>query len=63
MLIHTFTHIPGIGEKQEQKLWSGGITDWQAYLDCPKPPLSPSKHAEAVPMLQQSIALFDTKLA
>ncbi|KAA3652936.1 MAG: exonuclease [Calditrichaeota bacterium] len=61
MLTNTFTHIPGIGGKQEQKLWHGGITDWQTYLDCPKPPLSPKKHAEAVPMLQRCLALFDAQ--
>lgn len=28
MLTNTFCHIPGIGEKTEQNLWSAGITSW-----------------------------------
>ena len=28
MLRNTFTHIPGIGEKTEAKLWDAGVTGW-----------------------------------
>lgn len=31
MLEHTFCHIPGIGMKTEQKLWSAGITTWNDW--------------------------------
>jgi uncharacterized protein YprB with RNaseH-like and TPR domain len=30
MLRHTFCHLPGVGPKTEQKLWSRGITTWDA---------------------------------
>jgi uncharacterized protein YprB with RNaseH-like and TPR domain len=32
MLKHTFCHIPGIGEKREQFLWSLGIASWEAVF-------------------------------
>ncbi|MDD2390698.1 MAG: ribonuclease H-like domain-containing protein [Desulfobacterales bacterium] len=28
MLTHTFHHIPGIGEKSENRLWASGVTGW-----------------------------------
>ncbi|KAA3620082.1 MAG: exonuclease [Calditrichaeota bacterium] len=61
MIKHTFTHIKGIGEKQEEKLWQQGITDWQTYLTAEKPPLSNAKHAEAVAILEKSHALFEAQ--
>ncbi len=57
MITHTFSHIKGIGEKQEQKLWQQGITDWQAYLSHAEAPLSTKKHTEAISVLQRSLAL------
>jgi uncharacterized protein YprB with RNaseH-like and TPR domain len=32
MLRSTFCHIPGVGLKTEQRLWSAGITSWEAVL-------------------------------
>ncbi len=32
MLIHSFQHIPGIGEKSEQKIWECGVTTWDEAL-------------------------------
>jgi uncharacterized protein len=32
MLRHTFCHLPGIGEKTEQRLWSAGVTSWESAL-------------------------------
>ena len=33
MIRSTFIHIPGIGAKTEQRLWSDGITDWRDLLE------------------------------
>lgn len=35
MLLHTFCHIPGLGEKTEAKLWKEGITTWNEALTNP----------------------------
>ncbi|MDX1388083.1 MAG: ribonuclease H-like domain-containing protein [Acidobacteriota bacterium] len=31
MLSRSFIHVPGIGERREQKLWRGGYTDWLSF--------------------------------
>ena len=31
MLTHTFSHIPGIGQKTEQRFWSAGIHAWDDF--------------------------------
>lgn len=33
MLQNTFVHLPGVGAKTEQALWSAGIRSWDAFLD------------------------------
>lgn len=33
MLLHTFSHIPGIGPKTEQNLWAAGVTSWQEWRE------------------------------
>lgn len=33
MLIHTFSHIPGIGQATEQRLWQAGITSWDLWQE------------------------------
>ncbi len=35
MLLQTFCHVPGIGEKIERRIWQEGITNWQEALDYP----------------------------
>ena len=32
MLTHSFQHIPGIGEKSEQKIWDCGVNTWEAAM-------------------------------
>src|SRR5579884_2426697 len=54
MLRHTFCHIPGIGEKTEGRLWSSGITSWDAILDQEKPRSSPLARRLGVLPLQES---------
>ncbi len=34
MLEHTFVHIPGIGAKTEQGIWSRGLLTWEDFLRC-----------------------------
>jgi uncharacterized protein YprB with RNaseH-like and TPR domain len=43
MLRHTFCHVPGIGPKTERRLWTAGLTTWDAALD----PERPRRHAVA----------------
>jgi uncharacterized protein YprB with RNaseH-like and TPR domain len=40
MLTNTFCHLPGVGEKTEQGLWSAGVHSWSALLAGPgvRPP-------------------------
>ena len=33
MLQNTFCHIPGIGTKTEQRMWSAGVLSWEAASD------------------------------
>ncbi|MGF1583538.1 MAG: ribonuclease H-like domain-containing protein [Gemmataceae bacterium] len=32
MLLNTFCHLPGIGTKTEENLWSTGVTSWDEFL-------------------------------
>ena len=43
MLEHTFIHIPGIGTKTEQHLWTKGILTWRDFLTTNETPLSPQR--------------------
>jgi uncharacterized protein len=44
MLRNTFCHIPGIGIKSEQSLWSQGILSWDDIMKLPLSELSGSKN-------------------
>lgn len=35
MLTHSFTHLPGIGTKTEERLWQAGIHQWSQWQDMP----------------------------
>ncbi|MBP9015716.1 MAG: ribonuclease H-like domain-containing protein [Candidatus Atribacteria bacterium] len=35
MLLQTFCHVPGVGEKIERKIWKEGITSWEEALNYP----------------------------
>jgi len=39
MLKNTFLHIPGIGRKTEEKIWSAGLTNWNAVAEFQNGPL------------------------
>lgn len=40
MLTNTFLHLPGVGEKKEQKLWADGVHSWGDALVAPGTPTS-----------------------
>lgn len=40
MLRHTFCHIPKVGPKTEQQLWSAGLTTWETVLGLERLPRS-----------------------
>ena len=40
MLLNTFCHIPGIGQKAEDKLWDCGADSWSNLLNCSHEELS-----------------------
>lgn len=67
LLSSTFLHVPGIGAKTEQLLWSRGVTDWPRYLEGAEPQLAipglrtrgtPSKEREAR-IVERSMAALD----
>jgi uncharacterized protein YprB with RNaseH-like and TPR domain len=43
MLTNTFLHIQGIGAVTEQRLWEGGIQDWDAFLCDSSYPMPPAR--------------------
>src|SRR5262245_62099824 len=49
MLTNTFLHLPGVGEKKEQKLWADGVHCWGDAL------LTPSLPAPWRPLLEDSL--------
>lgn len=54
MLTHTFSHIPGIGQATEKRLWEAGITSWSQWQDKPPVRLQNSSLKEAAQLLQLS---------
>lgn len=53
MLTNTFAHLPGIGEKTEQKLWTSGWHDWAQCLGVPPDTLP---RVLASPMCRERLA-------
>ena len=45
MLQNTFCHIPGIGPKTENLLWSSGVLAWHTAYECDHIPLSSKRTA------------------
>jgi uncharacterized protein YprB with RNaseH-like and TPR domain len=64
MLKHTFQHIHGIGEKTEKRIWAGGITNWEEFLDAPRPAvLSPWQYDLACGEVEQSLRALERRNA
>lgn len=61
MLKNTFCHIPGIGPKSEQNLWTMGIRSWEDVLSMP--PLHPTrkKYSFLKSRITQSVAALEQK--
>lgn len=54
MLTHTFSHIPGIGQATEKRLWQAGVTCWKKWQDQPPVRLQNSSLKEAADLLHKS---------
>jgi len=54
MLTNTFCHIPGIGPKTEEKLWSFGIHNWDMFHGEAHVPLSKRKVQSSSLLLKES---------
>lgn len=54
MLTHTFSHIPGIGQATEQRLWKAGITSWDNWQETAPFRLPNSSVKEIGRILQES---------
>jgi uncharacterized protein len=55
LLDHTFIHIPGIGPKNERKLWARGIRTWADFLNHQKPIFSLARDALIRKELEKSL--------
>ncbi len=44
MIINTFCHVPGIGQRTEGLLWDGGVRTWDDYLEVGAELLTPQRH-------------------
>jgi len=55
MLINTFQHIPGVGEKTETRLWQSGAIDWHCFGRQCNSGLSKAKNRLVESHLLQSI--------
>lgn len=47
MLLNTFVHLPGIGEKTERALWDAGIYSWDMFRE-PYPETLPAKKIQLI---------------
>ena len=54
MIRHTFCHLPGVGARTEQRLWSAGLTTWEAALAPQR--LSPLARRLSADALRESAA-------
>lgn len=59
MLIHTFHHIAGIGEKTEQQLWAAGVTDWERATGPAADRLPPKRRQALASGIHESIRYLE----
>jgi len=50
MLINSFCHIKGVGDKAEKKLWDEGIHSWEMLLSASETSLSKAKRKHSHPI-------------
>lgn len=58
MLTHTFIHLPGIGNKTEERLWQAGVHNWSQWQQVPPVRLPNS----ALPELKRLLQCSSTEL-
>ena len=61
MLRNSFLHIPGIGSKTEQNIWSGGILSWDDLLRGGSARNSPKKRDIITRCIEESIEHLSSK--
>ena len=61
MLKHTFSHIPGIGQATEQRLWEAGVTSWDEWQATPPVRLANSSSKDAARLLKESSRALKTE--
>ena len=61
MLKHTFSHIPGIGQATEQRLWEAGVTSWEEWQATPPVRLANSSSKDAARLLKESSRALKTE--
>jgi uncharacterized protein YprB with RNaseH-like and TPR domain len=54
MLKNTFCHIPGIGPRKEQRLWSAGLQSWESCLGSGSIPLGHDRRQFFIECLEES---------
>lgn len=54
MLVNSFIHIPGVGMRTEQGLWSSGIQSWHDFAESSTKRLSSKKRIQITSHLEQS---------
>lgn len=59
MLKNTFCHIPGIGPKSEQNLWSMGVRSWQDVLAMPSRHPTQKKYSFLKSRVIESVAALE----
>jgi len=63
MLRNTFCHIPGIGPRIEQRMWSTGILSWDEFLQHEEPPFPRRRVPRARRVIRQSLTEIDQENA
>jgi len=60
MLNASFIHIPGVGAKTEQRIWSAGVTSWRSFLADPSAAgLSAAATARIARSVEESLLRLD----
>lgn len=59
MLKHTFCHIPGIGPKSEQNLWTMGVRSWDDVLSMPSMHPTQKKYVFLKSRVMESVAALE----
>lgn len=61
MLKNTFIHVPGVGSKTEQRIWSGGILSWDDLLTRGSARIPPKKEDILTRCIEESLEHLSRK--